>query len=671
MNSQLNNYMQETTPVTDPIDQHNTNDGVLTAAHFSLEKFCKEAIASNVKGFVKLTELAKTHGINRSYRTLIDLVKKYKTGGLTALKRKEYSGKGDTRSFSDHALRILQKKYIDCLVIRNAYEDMHKELRKIAQSFIDVSTGEEFLIKDNLLHEMTGGTAISIHSTKFVECVYRLPGYDESRINNEKFQVRAGSYKSACRYLSALKENEPALFMNRFGIHDYRNKRQHPMKLSYSHLNPNYYLVGDGKQLDIIVISEDWRRVYRPWLMGWYDMATRRYCYELAVHEDSESIANSLAVAIREWGVPEKVKTDNGSSYTSGRFDEMCKFFNVEQHHATVKLARAKPIESHHNVIDNLCKSSIGYTGGKYVDMPLDTRERIKLALGAQRDAKKYAKLIKENIGFSFTIADPDARLKKSKRRLMHISELNELLSEKFDEYHERTHGGLKKDKLGKQVYNLNCKDELINEYGEKLNSPRGRYQYYVQQGFKPVTADPAIVALYASNFDLRTVQFKTGINLANGEYFDAKLLGVAGKKVLIRYTSPGAMNIYVFTSDELQKISDRKQLTHEIHQGLKFICIAKRQEIIDYDDPRYKDELILQRAEERSLRESLGITKYGAATPYSREAGGRPQDGVAYSNIIQLNPASEMADEIKQAEKEIIANKKPSSNKYKDVDLY
>lgn len=660
--------MTETTP--QPAAKNvraNDNDGVLTAAHFVLEKFCKQALESNTRGPAELTKLATSFGINRSYRTLINALNKYKSSGLASLKRKEYSGKGESRSFSESALIILQRHYVSSLVMKNAYEDMHKELRSAAVSFIDISTGEEFIIKNGLLHEhpaeLQGLTLPSSYSTKFIEGIYRLPGYDPSRIDNNSFELRVGSYKSACRYLGTLDVNEPALFYGRYGIHDYRNKRQHTMKLNYSHLLPGEYIVGDGKQLDVIVISEDWRRVYRPWLMGWYDMATRRYCYELAVHEDSTSIANSLSVAIQQWGVPQSVKTDNGSSYKSGRFQEMCRFFNIEQKFATVKLARAKPIESMHNIIDNLLKSAVGYTGNKYVEMPLDTRERIKLAIGAQRDAKKYAKAVKENTGFSFNIADPDARLKRSKRRLMHISELKELLESKFDEYHERIHGGLKEDKLGRQAYNINCKDESVNELGEKINCPNGRYLYHVKQGFKPVAAEPGIVALYASNFELRTVQLKTGINLANGEYWHSKLSGIAAQRVVIRYSSVGSRHIYVFHSEELQKVRERSQLDKDIMDSLKFICIAKLQTIIDYnDEPAYKDELILQRTEEKAIRDALQnnvlLNVSGVINP--------PQ-----SNIIQLTGSETDVQEIKQAESEIIEESKPKKNKYKDVDLF
>lgn len=86
--------MTETTP--QPAAKNvraNDNDGVLTAAHFVLEKFCKQALESNTRGPAELTKLATSFGINRSYRTLINALNKYKSSGLLRLKEKNIQAK--------------------------------------------------------------------------------------------------------------------------------------------------------------------------------------------------------------------------------------------------------------------------------------------------------------------------------------------------------------------------------------------------------------------------------------------------------------------------------------------------------------------------------------------------------------------------------------------------
>ena len=369
---------------------------------------------------------------------------------------------------------------------------------------------------------------------------------------------------------------------------------------------------------------------------------------------------------MRLWGIPKAVKTDNGVAYRSGRFSEMCRFFNIDQHFAKVKLARAKPVESMHNILDNLLKTSIGYTGNKYQEMPQDTKDRLAFCMKKQADVKKYEKFVKENEGFQFTLGNPEARLKSSKRRFMHITELEELLNAKLAEYHERVHGGLKSDKLGRKVYNVNCTDPQINQMGESLNSPNGRYKYHVAQGFKPVFADPAIIGLYATNWDLRVVQTKTGISFGNAEYYHPKLSTIAGKLVQIRYAHTDPSEIYVFTSDELQKIKrDRNSVTEEISRSLDrgFVCIAEKQMLIDYNDkPAFTSQLILQREEEQRLRESIGKGK--RIQPPQFPAAGE-------SNIIQLTGAESTVDEIRREEARITENRTPKKNKYKDIDLF
>lgn len=599
--------LQNTSPVKSGI--------ILGEDALTLKSFIQYAIDNNLKGFELALE-AKKNNTPLSYNSLIQKIKNYKIHGAQVLVRKEKKDKGEVKSFSNEVLKKLQDIFVDKIIggcgIR-AYEDTHKWLRSISRNFISLKTGEEFIITNGFLCNVQDNKIISSHSTIFESGIYKID-IDKLAQFDSTFELRIGSLRSAQKFLlSVKKHNGDAMFLNRFGIHDFRNKRQHTMKLDYSNLKPNDLIVGDGKKLDIVVISEDWRRVYRPWLMGWENMSTRQYCYELAESETSESIANSLAVAINDWGIPKEIKHDNGKSYKSGRFDMMKKSFGIKTHFAIVKLARAKPIESFHNVLDNLLKTKIGYTGNKYQEFPNDTRERLKFVLGEQKDLKRVEKQFKENKSdeiYFENICNPEARMKSSKKRLMHISELIEVLQEAMNIYHERIHGGLKKDKLGRKVYDLNCKDEMINEYGEKLNSPLGRADYHLRKGFVPVMADPSAVSIFAMNIELRTVQLKRGVSLSNEEYFHPVMQKYAGEKVLIRYTHTGAETIYMFHSEELQKIGDKKYLTTEMINDAKFICLGEKMAALEYNDEAYKINLNAQRSEEKKLRDSIKISK-------------------------------------------------------------
>lgn len=616
-----------------------------------LESFLKLIIQDNLKR-QQIMKLAKESNITLSYTSINRYLNQYRKHGLSALLRKERKGKGTPLKFSTEVTRKMIEIFSDKIrggVAVRAYWDTHDWLRTISLSFVVEATGEELRLIGGHLCDVKDQRIISAHTTKYESGVYVLDPAHAAVIGKSELSI--GAYASAARILGEVKKsNADALFLNRFGLHDFRNKRQHTMKLNYSNLLPNDLIVGDGKQLDMLVISDDWKRVQRPWLFGWYDMATRRYCYELAYSETSEAIANSLLVAVTKWGIPKVVKHDNGKAYLSGRFDSMKSALNIGTELSTIKLARAKAIESLHNVIDHLLKTQIGYTGNNYVNCPQDTKDRLALVGKHQRNIEKIYEHYREDAGYFLSLPnEPESKLKHSKRRFMHISELYELLNDTFDKYHEKLHGGLQKDRLGKQVYNLNCQDQLINEMNERFNSPAGRYEYYVKKGFRPVYADEGIVAMYTLNYDIRTVQLKTGISFSNETFYHPKLSKVAGEKVLIRYPSINSSVLYVYHSPDLQSISHKKKLKAENIRDLKFFCIAEKQAMIDYYDESFRENLIMQRAEEKRLRGSMSESK--------------PE-----TNIVQMTGSEVESEEIRNSELELISSKKKPTTKFKSI---
>jgi len=206
-----------------------------------------------------------------------------------------------------------------------------------------------------------------------------------------------------------------------------------------------------------------------------------------------------------------------------------------------------------------------------------------------------------------------EGKLKKSKKRFLHISEFIQKFDEILSEYEDTVHGGLRKDQLGKKVYDRLCEDTLINEFGEKLNTPKGRYEFKCKEGFIPTFVGDEILSLLAMNQTLRTVQIK-GIQFRDEYYFSSKLKEVIGKKVIIKFLDTDPSFVYVFTSDVIQKLQTETILNkldqNEVNQGLKFICLADRAKIFDSGDSTYKEQLNEQRAEERQIKECLGVTK-------------------------------------------------------------
>jgi len=621
-----------------------------------LQSLLNYIIDNGVKGKPETLKVINQFNIKISYSSIQSKIKIYKAGGVGALSRKEKTDKGTVKSFSNEVLQKLQDIYVDEIkggVVKRAYEDTHKHFRSISREFINSDTGEVFTINNGYLCDSNNHQILSYYTTLFIPGVYRLK---PEAITGGECELEIGSYGAAARFLKIVKKQYgDAIFMARFGVHDYRNRRQHAQKIDYSKLKPTELICGDGKLVDILVISDDWRHVYRPWLMGWMDMQNRRFCYQESLSETSEAIANSLAVAVSKWGLPERCLHDNGKSYLSGRFHQMKEHLGIKTRKGTIKLARVKPIESFWHTLDNLLKTQIGYTGNKREEFPQDTRDRLKFILGEQRDLKRIEKMFKEEKpadGNIVNISNPEARMKNSKKRLMHISEFIELLENKLEEYHETVHRGLMKDAIGKQSLNINCTDEVIKSFGDRINTPMGRYDYKVQLGFTPARANPDTVSIYAMNYDTRICQLKTGIAFNNEEYYSAKLRQYAGERVLIRYTHSKTDALYVFYSEELQKIgTDKKYITSEVMNNLKFICIAERQRAIHYNDESFKESIMLRNAEERKLRNSIAAKPEG--------------------NIHSISALDSQIKTINDAEQDFVIsnlNKEKPFKKYKDL---
>lgn len=573
-----------------------------TQDNFELEKFLKEAIELNLKGSA-LIELSQKYNLDYSYPSILNKIKLYKEKGISGIVRKERSDTKELRSFSNEVLHKLQNIYSESQSMLHAYESTHKWLRENSTCFI--FRGAEYQIANGNLYEFNDAKTISLVSALYTDGIY---------ITHDGEELRIGAYRSAARYLSELKHTKADhLHFKRFGLHSYRLKRQRSISLNYSELMPNDLWSGDNKRLDILVIDWDWKSVFVPWLSGFYDLATRRYCYEITKSANSKSISNALSKAFKTWGIPKEINSDNGKDYIANRINNLLQSLNIKQRHSIKYNAKAKPVESFHNIIDNKTKILPGYIGNRYDVMPEETKILSKEFLKVKNLHNLYDKNIHdEEIRITLN-GNLEGKLKASKKRFLHISEFIQKFEEILSEYQSTVHGGLMKDKLGKQVYDRLCTDELINEYGEKLNTPSGRYEYKCRQGFIPTLVQDEIISLFAMNQTLRTVQLK-GILFRDQYYFSAKLKELIGKKVLVKYLDTDPAYIYIFTSDLIQKLQNETILNKldqdEINKDLKFIAVADRIKVYDYGDSSFKEQLAEQRNEEKQIKEAIGVTR-------------------------------------------------------------
>lgn len=114
-------------------------------------------------------------------------------------------------------------------------------------------------------------------------------------------------------------------------------------------------------------------------------------------------------------------------------------------------------------------------------------------------------------------------------------------------------------------------------------------------------------------NNALRTVALK-GIQFRDRYYFSPKLKKVLNQKVIIKFTEVNDKYIYVFTSDDVQKINSETMLHkikgNEIINRLEFVCMAEEVPVYGYGDPAYKEKFNDQRQEEKQLKIASSITK-------------------------------------------------------------
>jgi len=590
----------------------------------TLATFFDAVIKNNWKGKSKFESEAAKLGITTKYRRLLDKLELYKVKGLEAIVRKEREDNGETRATSSTVLRDIIILFTEFQCAIRTYEEIHKRLRARSLEFTTFkfelnpetgktektvdqvykisSTKEDGKIK-SVLYQSNETTAV--FSTLFVAGEYTT---------TEGEALSIGSYQSIAGHLREVRdENQDMLHIQRFGTASLRLKKQHSIRRDYSRMHPNELLSADNKKLDLLVIDWGWNKVVRPWLSGFLRVATRQYSYEISASPNSESIANSFVLAAKKWGLPKTIGHDLGKDYLSDRLAKMWQGLNIKQEKSISRNARAKAIESFHNILDNKLKCLVGYTGNKYQEMP----ERTKLMLKKYTKAEKIFKNIEKQVfdeEFKVTLnGDLAGRLKHSKTRFFHISELPRIIDEALQEYEETIHGGLKRDELGKKVYDLHCKDEVINELGEEINKPIGRLNYHVKTGWQPVYARDEVLAVFAMNSAIRVVS-NAGIAINDKVYYSAKLRRYLGKRVLVKYTGASDKFIYIFSSPEIENLKDdaafRDAHGFEILNRAKFVSLCEL--VVEHfqGEKTFIPELMEQRRNEKELKQIAGITQ-------------------------------------------------------------
>ncbi len=240
-------------------------------------------------------------------------------------------------------------------------------------------------------------------------------------------------------------------------------------------------------------------------LYGIIDVWSRRAMYMVTKTPRTEAALVLIRKAILEWGVPESIRTDNGSDFTSQRFMGALLALGIYQDVCPPFSGEKKPFieRSFHTLQHDLMPLLPGYIGHSVKD-----RKEIE-------SRRAFAARLGENAEKSFAV------------ELSHTDLQGKIDQWVENKYLHKQHGG-----LGGQTPWLKAMSWTAPI--KKIENPR---------------ALDLLLAPVAGNGGFRTIG-KKGIRLDGGSFFDGGLIPYVGKRVLVRCNPEDMGVIYCFDED-------------------------------------------------------------------------------------------------------------------------
>ncbi len=424
----------------------------------------------------------------------------------------------------DRSREIVQEICSQFEISRSAFYRLRKTFNETGSlaSFIRKKRSDLKRSRSFSQEALQVGLAEYLHSRNKLKAYSMLK--TEALINGWQY----GSYRAFCRQMNELADKDRAIMAYAGNGRKGLQEQVVPSILrTTGDLEPGDYYCGDHHQFDLFIYDEIQRRVYRPWLTAWQDMATRAIVgWVICPQPNSRTIAQALQHALedggkeRHFGIPKNAYIDNGKDYRSryisgGRWrtnrfaapeiDTMSKAILVELGvEATFALpfnARSKPIERwfktlEHQFIEHLP----GFCGHTQ----------------AERPVHELMRQIRH-------------------RQLLTLKEFRAMFQEYLDEHHDTPHRGR----------------------GMNGRSPNEVWDAHEQTGWGPtIIGDKLILAHLFMMSATRQVQ-RHGIQLHNEFYHDDALLWYIDQRVEVRWDPDDMSRVYVF-------------------QDKQFLCIAE-----------------------------------------------------------------------------------------------
>lgn len=327
----------------------------------------------------------------------------------------------------------------------------------------------------------------------------RFPGWD------------LPSYGSVRRFLDDWRAKNPELLCALTSPDEWKSKYMVAFGSYSAHLErPNQLWELDSTPGDLYF--EDGRWV----LVGCIDVWTRRAHYVMSPTSKSEAIAACLRTCLIEWGVPERIKTDNGKDYVSAH------------------IAR---IVSGLGIVHDLCE-------------PFNPQQKPHIERLNKTFAKGMIQLLPEWIGANVTERQAIRSRQSFAEQLLKKDGAATLrcTAETFAV-------GFLKDWL--QAYNRVHKHDAIQMTPlEKSASYRGSIRRVADVRMLDI-----LLASAPDQDGMRTVQ-KDAIHLMNREYIAAELALYSRQRVAVRYDPDDLDQIYVFDPETANLICIAQEVT-------------------------------------------------------------------------------------------------------------
>lgn len=331
----------------------------------------------------------------------------------------------------------------------------------------------------------------------------------------------------------------------RYGDKAFKDSCLFYLKRNYNFAS-NEYWTSDYHTLDMMVKDDDTGMVFRPHLVMWTDIRSRKVLsMRLAKTSNSDGVILTFRDAVREWGIPVNAYLDNGREFlvhdfggrgrrkTSKAADygiPMLERLGVKMVNATVRNGRAKIIERQFKTMtDQFSKMFITYCGNRPENRPerhnsiLKNEKNIPLLSEIEKDLRNYIEGYYNNKtskaeGLNGISPNEcyDKHLIKKKTASSDQLDLLLLRSSRLKKFDR---GGIYLDNKGTKVYfyNADMADKLIgNRFYIRYDSDKlDTVRLYDEEDRFVCTAERAVMGGYAGNIDEDGIKYLNSVNKA------------------------------------------------------------------------------------------------------------------------------------------------------------